>query len=75
MQSYRRIRGIVLLLHSFLTLALGGDVWAVYTKVMNPHYPFHRRLFKPHNQSGCFKQEKNVFPFPGIESRIIQPIA
>jgi hypothetical protein len=34
--------------------------------------PFYRRLDGTQSQSGSFREEKNVLPVKGIESRIVQ---
>jgi len=39
-----------------------------------PHYPLNRRQSQPQGMSGCFREEKNLFPRPRIKW-IIQPIA
>jgi hypothetical protein len=40
-----------------------------------PHYPQNWRLGGHQSWSGHFGNEKNLFPLPGIEPRIVQPAA
>jgi hypothetical protein len=37
--------------------------------------PINKRLDKPQSRSGRFREEKNLFPLPGIEHRIVYPVA
>jgi len=41
----------------------------------NKWNPLNRRPEGPHSQPGCFEEEKNLLPMPGLEPWIIQPIA
>jgi hypothetical protein len=41
----------------------------------DPRYPLSRKLGRPQNQSGCFGEVIHPLPQPGLEPRIVQPIA
>jgi hypothetical protein len=46
----------------------------LYRQGKSPWYPLDRRLDGPQSRSGC-GGEKNSQPLPGLEPRIIQPVA
>jgi hypothetical protein len=52
-------------LHVSAALPLGKSHW----------YPLYRWLDGPQNNSGRGWEEKNSQPLPGLEPRIIQPVA
>jgi hypothetical protein len=41
--------------------------WVVNVPAALPHYPLKRRQNQPQGTSGCFGEEKNLFPLPRIE--------
>lgn len=47
---------------------------AIYLRIV-PRHPVSKLMGGPHSQYGHFGEEKNLLPLPGIQSRIIQPIA
>jgi len=53
-------------LHAFLTSALHFRI-GLYPQGKSPWYPLDRRLGRPHNGSGHFAEEENLFTLPGIE--------
>jgi len=72
--------GAKLHLHSLLHSALCGDEWSTSSPGhLNPGkeewYPLNRRLGGPKSPPGLLKNRKVSFPLPGIEFRIVQPIA
>lgn len=54
------------------SLILGLDEWAVSLRLEKaPWYPLNRRLGGCHSRSELFGKEKNLFPLPGIQSRLL----
>ena len=47
----------------------------LYQEGIKPQYPPNRRVCEPKRQSGCFREEKNLLPLPGIKPQTVQPIA
>jgi hypothetical protein len=43
----------------------------LHASVALPRYPLYRRLGGPQSRPGCSGEEKNLFPLPGIESRLL----
>lgn len=59
------------------SLVLDGSEWSAECPALCPCCSLNMRLGGPHNQSGCFGEEKSIFPTPGIDhdSLDIQPTA
>jgi hypothetical protein len=57
-------------LHAFLTSALDFRL-CHYPQGNRPWYRLDRRLGRPHNGSGHFAEEENLFFVPGIESSLL----
>lgn len=67
--------------HSLLTSALDGGGWEVDI-TPRPIYPvkellysLNRRLGRSYSQSERFREDKNLFPLPGLVPRTAQPVA
>jgi len=76
----RRTGGVQVLLHLFLTWALGGGEWPAsgpgrFTAGNEHSDAMNKRMGGPQTWSGVFGEEKNVLPLPGFESLIFQSVA
>jgi hypothetical protein len=49
--------------------------WPYYAWKKSTQYPLTRRLAESQRRSRHFGEEKNIFPMPGSETVIIQPVA
>jgi hypothetical protein len=59
---------VEVLLHSFLTTAIGGDEWLIshpdrYNLREEPWYPLNRKLVGPQSRSGLFRDEETFYPY------------
>lgn len=66
-KPWRRIGGVNVHLHSFLTSTLNEDQWKVHTPAaslpgMETRYPFNRRLVGSKSRAGRFGIEEKSFP-------------
>ena len=67
-------------LYSFLSTRQIGYEWlnsrpGRFTTGTEPRYPLNRRLRGPQSRSALHGEEKNLFPMPGFETRILHPVA
>ena len=46
-----------------------------FTTVKELRYPLNRSLCGPQSCSALHGEEKNLFPMPGFETRIVHPVA
>jgi hypothetical protein len=71
-------RGLELQLNPFLASALDGGGWLtlpLYSRGKSPWDPLFMRLSGAQNLSGRVGEAKNLLTLPGIEPRIVQPVA
>ena len=46
-----------------------------FTPVKEPQFALNRRWGRPQSRSGCFREEKNLFPLPRFNPRFVKPVA
>jgi hypothetical protein len=63
-------------LHLFLISALRkGECAISHSSRFVPGEKFSRKVGGPHNDSGCFVEQKNLLHLPEFELRIVHPVA